>query len=65
MTTDWDEPEPTNTTDVAWYCRWHGGETLVWARTIQDARLQARQLAGPTVAVSARLATRLEQGIQP
>lgn len=62
--TQWeDDAEPAYDTDRAWLCRWSGGELIVWARTIQDARLQARANgAGPNAPVTARLATRLEQG---
>lgn len=40
-----------------WWCQWDGYTQLVYAKTIEEARLIARQTAGPTVAVKARLAT--------
>lgn len=43
-----------------WMCRWDNLEVVVWAPTIEEARLGARQQAGPTVAVAARLATHSE-----
>lgn len=46
---------------VAWMCRWHGGQVVVWAWAIEEARLEARQQAGANAAVSARLATNAEQ----
>lgn len=45
---------------VAWLCSWPGFTQVVWARTIEEARLEARKDAGPTVAVGARLATQAE-----
>lgn len=55
------EPDPGPPPVVAWLCRWADQELVVWATTIEGARLQARQHAGPTVPVSARLASRHEQ----
>ena len=46
---------------TAWLCRWEGGQRVVWADDIEQARLIARDEAGPHAAVSARLATRAEQ----
>jgi hypothetical protein len=46
----------------AWLCRWAGGELVVRADSIEQARLEARAVAGPAAAVSARLATRVEAG---
>lgn len=46
---------------AAWMCRWHDGRIVVWADSIEQARLIARDHAGPTVAVSARLATTAER----
>lgn len=46
---------------TAWLCRWHGGQLLVWAWTIEEARLEARHIAGPNAAVQARLATNNEK----
>lgn len=47
-----------------WICTWtHDNEALallVHADTIEEARLEARRHAGPTLAVGARLATRAE-----
>lgn len=60
----WDDDEPTNHEDRAWWTTWPNGAQLVWARTIQDARLAARAHAGPTAPVRARLATRAEQGLE-
>lgn len=49
-----------------WLCRWQGPDTplqlVVWAETIEQARLEARHHAGPTTAVAARLATNTEAG---
>ena len=47
-------------TRVAWLCRWADQQTVVWADTIEQARLEARRHAGPHAAVSARLATHAE-----
>jgi hypothetical protein len=45
---------------TAWLCRWDGAVLLVWASTIEQARLNARRYAGPNTPVAARLATRQE-----
>jgi hypothetical protein len=44
----------------AWICRWDGATLLVWAPSIEQARLNARRYAGPNTPVAARLATRQE-----
>lgn len=45
----------------AWLCRWTDHALVVWADSIEQARLEARRHAGPTAAVSSRLATTAEQ----
>ena len=56
-----DEPDHGPPSERAWLCRWADKQLLVWATTIENARLAARVHAGPNAPVSARLATRSEQ----
>ena len=56
-----DDPDHGPPPVVAWLCRWPTGHGIFHASTIEQARLAARTQAGPTVAVSARLATPVEQ----
>lgn len=44
----------------AWMCQWDGFTQVVWAATIQEARLVARREAGPHAPIKARLATTKE-----
>lgn len=46
---------------TAWLCSWDDRRVVVWADTIEQARLEARRSAGMHVAVKARLATQTER----
>ena len=56
-------PDPISPDGVnfPWMCRWDDLQLVVWAPTIEQARLAAREHAGPVVPVSARLATHSER----
>lgn len=54
------EPDRGPAPLTAWLCRWQDQQLLVHATTIEGARLEARKHAGPSVAVSARLASTSE-----
>lgn len=56
-----DDPQDTTPVMAAWLCSWDDQRRVVWAWTIDEARLEARKEAGPHVAVKARLATHAEQ----
>lgn len=58
---DTDDHWSDSTTEHAWLCRWDDQQLIVRARTIEDARLKAREHAGPNKPVAARLATHNEQ----
>lgn len=55
------EPDHGPPPVVAWLCRWADRYEIVYATTIEGARLAARAHAGPSVPVSARLASQSER----